>query len=97
VLVDNLNDDVENWTFNDGAMDYAEEVKKSFFDSLMDDIFKGAENGAIIGGCIIGIPGIIVGGLVGAIIGGLSSLVIKPFTKNKQVDVLTPLAKLINN
>jgi predicted GTPase len=79
-LVDNLNEDKQNWVFNDDDMDYTAAVKQSFFEALLEGIGDGAERGAITGGCIIGIPGMILGGLVGGIMGGLHSLIIKPFT-----------------
>jgi hypothetical protein len=48
---------------------------------LGEDVLECAEKGAIVGGCIIGIPGVLVGGLVGAIIGGLRGLIVKPLMK----------------
>jgi len=80
-LVDNLNTTEENWTSNDGKDDYSKAVSESFWSSLLDSILGGAERGAIIGGCAVGIPGAVVGGLVGAIAGGLRSLVIRPLAK----------------
>jgi len=80
-LVDKLNEDEENWQFNDDDMDYGEAVKNRFFESLLEGIGEWAEKGAVTGGCIIGIPGMIVGGLIGGIIGGIHSLIVKPFTK----------------
>jgi hypothetical protein len=77
---DNLNEEEQNWLFNDDDMDYAGEVKQSFFESLFEGIGEGLEKGAITGGCIIGVPGMIVGGLIGGILGGLHSLIIKPLT-----------------
>ncbi|MCL2500656.1 MAG: 50S ribosome-binding GTPase [Defluviitaleaceae bacterium] len=79
VLVDKLNTDEENWESNDD--DYNEAIQKSFMESLGEDVLECAEKGAIVGGCIIGIPGVLVGGLVGAIIGGLRGLIVKPLMR----------------
>ena len=80
IITDNLNEEEQNWLFNDDDMDYIGEVKQSFFESLFEGINEGTEKGALAGGCIIGIPGMIVGGLIGGILGGLHSLIIKPLT-----------------
>jgi predicted GTPase len=88
VLVDNLNAAEENWISNDGEKDYSGAVQESFWDALLEDIGVCAEKGAVIGGCVLGLPGMLAGGLVGAVIGGLHSLVIKPLT------VFKPLEKI---
>ena len=80
-LLDNLNTDEENWASDDGEEDYSGAVQQSFWDSLLDSVMEGAERGALIGGCAIGVPGAIAGGLVGAIAGGLHSLIVKPLAK----------------
>ena len=77
VLADKLNT-LTNWSFNDSENDYTEAVKKSFWYSLLKDIIKGIEEGAVIGGYAIGVPGIFIGGLAGAVIGSLRWLVVKP-------------------
>ena len=69
VLSDKLNAAEGNWMFDDREKDYAEAIQESFWDSLFKDILEGIEKGAVVGGCAIGIPGILVGGLSGAIIG----------------------------
>lgn len=82
LLADKINA-ATDWTYNDSDRDYAGAVQESFWDSLLKDILSGIEKGAIIGGCAIGIPGVLVGGLSGAIIGGLRALVVKPLSKLK--------------
>ena len=77
VLADKLNT-LTNWSFNDSDNDYTEAVKKGFWYSLLKDIIKGIEEGAVIGSYAIGIPGIFIGGLAGAVIGSLRWLVIRP-------------------
>lgn len=94
VLADKLNVNETNWTNNDA--DYAVVVQKSFWDSLLETIGAYAEKGAVIGGCAIGIPGMVVGGLVGAIVGGLHSLVIKPLSKINPLNSLERLAKILH-
>ena len=55
--------------------------ERNRFASLLDSIVEGAEQGAFIGKCIIGIPGIVVGGFIGGIVNGLRTLVVKPLAK----------------
>jgi len=93
VLADKLNGDEQNWCSNDA--DYSEAVQKSFWDSLLDSVVAGVEKGAIIGGCAIGVPGMIVGRLAGAIVGGLHELVVKPLTRFKPLETLGSLVKFI--
>ena len=80
-LVDNLNTDEGNWASDDGEEDYSGAIQKSFWDSLLENVLEGAERGAFIGGCTLGVPGAIAGGLVGAVAGGLHTIVIKPLAK----------------
>lgn len=97
VLADKLNATETNWTFNDGDKDYAGDVQKSFWDSLLEDILEGIEKGAVIGGCAIGIPGVFVGGLAGAVVGGLRSLVVRPLSKLKPLETLGKILPLFKN
>ena len=78
VIADNLNENEKNWIHDDGEMDYTKSVKEGFFNSLLSGINAGAKMGAVTGGGVLGLPGVIAGGLVGGIIGGLYSLVVKP-------------------
>ena len=91
VLADKLNVTETNWTSND--KDYSEVITKGFWSSLLDSVLEGVERGAVIGGCIVGVPGMVIGGLVGAVVGGLRSLIVKPLA---QFDPLTKLSKLFN-
>ena len=75
-LVDVLNKDEENWDSNDE--DYMPLVKESFLESLVSNVTGGAERGGIIGGCAIGIPGLIAGALIGGIVGALKTLIVRP-------------------
>jgi predicted GTPase len=81
-LAGNLNEDERMWEDDDKEMDYKEEIKKGFFEGVLDSIGEGAEKGAVTGGCILGIPGMVVGGLVGAILGGIAGLIVKPLTED---------------
>jgi predicted GTPase len=81
LLADKLNEDETNWAADDGEMDYRDAIKKSFWNSVLESVGKGAEKGAVTGGCILGIPGMVSGGLVGSIIGGLHGLIVKPIMK----------------
>jgi predicted GTPase len=92
IIADNLNAVDENWTSNDG--DYAKAVKENFWGSFLELVGVGAEKGALIGGCFIGLPGIIFGGLTGAIVGGLHALIIKPFMSFNPLKTLKSLENM---
>jgi hypothetical protein len=77
-LAGNLNEDGQMWEHDDGEKNYREEIRSGFFEGVCESIEGGAEKGAITGGCILGIPGMVAGGLLGAIAGGLYGLIIKP-------------------
>jgi len=91
LLVDKLNASESNWNSNDA--DYTEAVKHSFFEGLLKDILAGLEKGAIAGGCVIGVPGMLAGGLIGAVTGGLHALIIKPMKKLRSLKKLGLLVK----
>jgi len=94
ILADKLNADERNWQHDDGGSDYSNDIKNTFFDSLFKDIGFGAENGALLGSCVIGVPGILVGGLVGGILGGLHALILRPLSKIKSLSGLDIISKL---
>jgi len=50
VLADKLNAAAANWTSNDGKKDYAGEIAKGFWASLLEDVVAGVERGGLIGG-----------------------------------------------
>jgi len=76
VLVDNLNEDDENWESNED--DFTTQIKNSFLTSLFEDVSSGLEKGAVIGGYALGLPGAVAGALVGCIVGGLKALIVTP-------------------
>jgi hypothetical protein len=84
LVVDKLNTVESNWEAND--RDYTEDVTEAITEGFWASLLKGvgvyAEKGALIGGCVIGIPGMVVGGLVGAICGGLRSLIGIPLSES---------------
>jgi len=51
-------------------------------DSFVESVALGAEKGAVTGGCILGVPGMIIGGLVGTVLGAIHGLIVKPLTDN---------------
>lgn len=85
LLSDKLNTIESHWTFHDNEKNYGEAVQNSFWDALLKNVLDGMEKGAVVGGCIIGFPGVLLGGLSGAVIGGLRSLVAKPLSRLKPV------------
>lgn len=73
-LADNINNDADNWLYDDNESDYRGGTKNGFCDTVWDCISDGAESGAEIGGEILGIPGKIVGGVVGCAVGAVKGL-----------------------
>ena len=76
VLVDSLNKDEDNWECNDE--DYMPSIKETFLEALVSNVTDGAERGGIIGGCSLGVPGIIAGALIGGVVGALKTLIVRP-------------------
>lgn len=77
VLADNMNTDSEVWKSDDEIINYNEEIKKGFIESIID----GAEKGSDIGGKIGGVFGEVgekfgeaVGGFVGGIFGAIGGI-----------------------
>ena len=74
-LLDNINQEKENWTYDDEEEDYKENTKKDLFDSVIDNIIDGAAAGSELGGKLLGIPGKIIGGVVGGIAGSVVGII----------------------
>lgn len=70
-LADNINDDSDNWRYDDQESDYRGGTKRGFCDTVWDCISDGTETGSELGGQILGIPGYIVGGVIGGAIGAI--------------------------
>lgn len=68
-LVDNINDEKENWIYDDGQEDYRESAKKGFLDTVADCMATSAQVGGELGEALLGIPGLIVGGVIGGALG----------------------------
>ena len=73
-LADNINNDEDNWRYDDQEHDYRGETKRGFCDTVWDYISDGAEAGSEIGGQILGIPGKVIGGAVGGAIGAIGGI-----------------------
>ena len=73
-LADNINNDADNWLYDDNESDYRGGTKSGFYDTVWEYISDGAESGAEIGEEILGIPGKIVGGVVGGAVGAVKGL-----------------------
>ena len=74
-LLDNINQEKENWSYDDAEEDYKENTKKDLFDSVIDNIIDGAEAGSELGGTLLGIPGKLIGGVVGGIAGSVVGII----------------------
>ncbi len=68
-LADNINDDKDNWLYDDQEYDYRGGAQRGFCDTVWDCLSDGASAGCEIGGEILGIPGKIVGGVIGGAAG----------------------------
>ncbi len=75
VLVNNLNEESENWEYDDGKDDYKELTIESFFESVGNSIASGMEDGCEIGEDLMGIPGMLVGAVVGGLLGTVRGFV----------------------
>lgn len=68
-LADSINDDSDNWRYDDHKSDYRRGTTSGFCDTVWECISDGAETGSEFGGKILGIPGRIVGGVIGGAVG----------------------------
>ncbi|MGN0421691.1 MAG: GTPase family protein [Lachnospiraceae bacterium] len=73
-LADNINDDEDNWSYDDHESDYRGGTRRGFCDTVWDCLSDGAETGSEIGGEILGIPGRIVGGIIGGAMGAIGGI-----------------------
>lgn len=74
-LLDNINQEKENWTYDDEEEDYKEKTKKDLVDSVIDNMIDGAEAGSELGGKLLGIPGRIIGGVLGGVVGSVVGVI----------------------
>lgn len=75
LVVNNLNQDDNNWKFDDEEADYGSGVIGSVSETLLDLVKEGASVGSEIMGDILGVPGKLVGGLVGGAVGVVGAAV----------------------
>ena len=75
VFADNLNEDEENWKYDDQEEDYNSLTSECFWESVGNSISEMTEKCAVQGGVILGIPGMIVGAGVGAVVGVVRGVV----------------------
>jgi len=68
-LADNINEEEDNWLFDDREEDYKENTKYSFGETVYLHLVNGLFDGSDIGESILGIPGRIIGATVGATFG----------------------------
>ena len=73
-LADNINDEEDNWIYDDKEEDYKAKVKAGFCETVWSCISDGAESGIEIGGNILGIPGKIVGATIGSAVGAVKGV-----------------------
>jgi predicted GTPase len=74
VFINDINNDAEMWTHDDGLKDYRSEVKETMFASLSKSVMSGVAMGAEIGGQLFGAPGKILGAVAGGVIGAFLSV-----------------------
>lgn len=68
-LADNINEDKDNWLYDDREEDYRGGIQRGFCDTVWDCLSDEVSTGGEIGGEILGIPGKIVGGVIGGSVG----------------------------
>ncbi len=73
-LADHINDDEDNWMYDDAEADYRGGMNRSFGDAVGDGIIDGMETGTELGEEILGLPGMIIGGIIGAAVGGIKGV-----------------------
>ncbi len=71
VFADNINADDDMWLHDDNERNYKRAVKKGLFDSIIDGMEIGADEGAAIGKKVLGVPGEVVGFVVGGAYGAI--------------------------
>ena len=75
VLVENLNEDSENWAHNDDDDDHRTTVLDDILFSIGVGLDAGIETGGEIGDFLLGLPGKVVGGAVGSVVGAVGGAV----------------------
>ena len=75
VLVENLNEDSENWAHNDDDDDHRTTVLDDILLSIGVGLDAGIETGGEIGDFLLGLPGKVVGGAVGSVVGAVGGAV----------------------
>lgn len=73
IYLDNISENKEMWKDNDDLMDYTQEIKKSFFSTIVDTAQIGMNIGAKVGS-IFGSTGKVICATVGGVIGGVVGL-----------------------
>lgn len=73
-LADHINEEKDNWLYDDHMEDYKDKVTDGFGDTVWFCISDGIEQGMEIGGDILGIPGKAVGAVAGAVVGMVRGL-----------------------
>jgi hypothetical protein len=73
-LADNLNEDSDNWLYDDEEDDYREKVSEGFCETIWSCISDRAGDGMDIGEEILGIPGTIIGIVVGSVVGAVQGV-----------------------
>ncbi|MBQ9610406.1 MAG: 50S ribosome-binding GTPase [Lachnospiraceae bacterium] len=68
-IVDNINDEDDNWLYDDEKKDYKKHIKETFKDIIRGYIILRFDNGSDLGKKTLGIPGKIIGGAIGAAVG----------------------------
>ncbi len=73
-LADNINEDEDNWLYDDGEFDYRGSTMDGFCETVWDYISDGKDTGREVGGEILGIPGKLIGGVIGGAVGAVKGI-----------------------
>lgn len=80
-LADNINEEEDNWLYDDNEKDYKESIKSSFGETVWDCIADAIYAGSEIGSDMLGIPGRVVGTVVGAAAGAVKGVFVAIFDR----------------
>lgn len=75
-LVSNINEDEENWMYDDAEEDYKEETRRSFFSVVGENISEMSDAFDCIGEYVLGVPGKYIGKAVGGALGAVCGVLL---------------------
>lgn len=80
-LADNINEEEDNWLYDDNEKDYKKRIRKSFGETVWYCVTDGYDRGKEVGEEILGIPGRVVGAAIGAAVGAVKGVFVATFDR----------------